>query len=329
MKKIKIGTTRKAFLLVYAMILLMIWIFLRTEAQATQDVCVDHQIIEESINESSCSQNGTINRRCEQCGEITEVIKLAKYPHTLGEYTITTPPSKDMDGIQEAVCTTCGYVDAIPYFCPHVKLFEMKTKDPTCEEVGTLECICADCTTVVHVLDIPALGHSYGDWSIAQYAEPHVDGLKEKTCEVCTKVVQESYEFSIGENAIYAPGTNLNADIVYTAMTQSAVDSYDLIYNTYYWGCDGPWILGHSTRSMRFLPDVQVGQNIYVSVNGEMTTYKVIISEFAMQNSSWTDIVGQTCGHSVFKPMEGEHLRMYTCYGGYNGRWIVIAEKVG
>ena len=41
-----------------------------------------------------------------------------------------------------------------------------------------------------------------------------------------------------------------------------------------------------------------------------------------------TDIVGQTCGHSVFMPMEGEHLRMYTCYGGYNGRWIVIAEKV-
>ena len=71
------------------------------------------------------------------------------------------------------------------------------------------------------------------------------------------------------------------------------------------------------------------GQYIYMSINGTITTYKVIISEYSLQNSSHTNIYGQTTGVDLFSNNGDNILKLYTCYGGGEGRWMVFAEAVG
>ena len=246
--KIKKFVLLKALFLIVAAILLIICSGALDKAHAEQkDMCDPHQIEDRYINESSCSQNGTINKVCQRCGNIVSVIKLAKLPHNLGEYIVTTEAGPNMDGVQQAECSDCGYVDSIPYVCPHDELLERVAKEPACEEKGLIECVCIECTTIVQVRDIPALAHSYGDWSISRYATPESDGLKQRYCSTCTKTESQSYGFVIGENAIYAPGTSINASFVCCEMSQSNCDMYDLIYDSTYFGCAGPWIIGHKT----------------------------------------------------------------------------------
>ena len=352
-------------ILVWALAWCVAWAVLPSPADAHAVMCTEHQFEELLINESTCTINGTVNESCIVCGTIDKVIKKEKLPHTLSEYHITIPASKNTDGEQEAICADCGYIDIQPYICPHAKVFEKVAYLPTCEEAGLRECICVECTTVVLGVELDALGHefgdwvtiqtatcqrkgiqektcvrcgtvesqelkivghSYGDWWVAQSAVPGHSGVKQRDCVWCTKSETKSYEFSMGANAIYAPGTSLNHSFVVCSMTQENVDRYNIVYANQFWGV-GPFILGHNTGSMRYISQIKVGQKIYVSVGGNIKTYKVIISEFAMQNDSWTDIVGQSSGTSIFDDFGVPTLRMYTCYGGTNGRWIVLATE--
>ena len=72
----------------------------------------------------------------------------------------------------------------------------------------------------------------------------------------------------------------------------------------------------------------KVGQNIYVSINGNIRTYKVFVSEKGTQNASHTNITCDYSGYSIFDEFGCETLRMYTCYGGGEGRWVVFAKRV-
>ena len=350
---------------IWAFLWCAIWSILPVYVSASEPVCAEHHFKEEVINEATCTINGTINETCEMCGVIDEVIKTAKLPHTLGEYKITVPAGNNTDGEQEAVCVDCGYVDTKPYVCPHIKIFERTAKNPNCVETGLMEYVCAECTTVVQDVEIPAfghefgdwvtvktatcqskgrqdktcsrcatvesrelqiVGHSYGDWWISKSAAPGQSGVKQRDCIWCSKSETKGYEFTMGANAIYAPGTSLNHNFVVSEMTQANVDRYNIVYALSFNGV-GPFILGHNTGSMRYISQIKVGQTIYVSLNGNIQKYKVIVSEFGMQNDSWTDIIGQSTGTSIFDNFGVTTLRMYTCYGGTNGRWIVLATK--
>ena len=101
-----------------------------------------------------------------------------------------------------------------------------------------------------------------------------------------------------------------------------------MVYSEELNGHTGLWILGHRTKTMKYLQNVSVGDTIYVSINGTVNTYKVIISEYGLQNNSWTDIICQQSGYSIFNDFEAKTLRMYTCYGEENGRWVVFASLI-
>lgn len=288
--------------------------------------CEHVNVVDKVCNESTCAVNGTTNQSCAACGEIVLIVKSEKLAHDLSPYTITVPASENRDGVQEATCSACGYVDSIPYICGHYKLYEVET-DATCLENGRIDSVCLECSTIVESEQTDALGHGWSDWKIVKYALPDVSGTKEQTCYRCGEKETSSYVFTMARNAIYVPNTDINASFVPCGLSQDSVDRYDLVYDTSYFGVAGPWILGHNYGTLRHLPQVKVGQTIYLSVNGQIQKYRVIISEFAMQNESWTDIIGQSSGYSIFDDMGGTTLRMYTCYGGKNGRWVVFANK--
>ena len=295
-------------------------------AEAT-DRCSHLDVIQERVNESSCTVNGTVNEKCAACEEIFTVYKEEKLEHTLTEYVLVKPAGPNEDGILEANCIYCDFVSSIAYVCPHDETYTEETAIADCENDGAIDTLCCECNTVLNTEIIPALGHNFGGWSITKYAVPGTNGSKQRACETCEKKESQSYSFSMPENGIYVPGTSLNHSFVRTALSQDSVDRYDLVYDSSYFGTAGPWILGHKTGSMRYLPQIKVGSIIYISVGGNISTYKVQISEAAMQNESWTDIIGNKSGKSIFANMGGTTLRMYTCYGGTNGRWIVLATK--
>ena len=198
---------------------------------------------------------------------------------------------------------------------------------PTCIEEGKKMIICDDCGSIISETTIPVIGHIYGDWKIQKYATPIQEGNKYRECS-CGNKEFITYSLNLGENYIFIEGTNLIGSLFVGDLTQNNIDVYDMVYSEELNGHAGPWILGHRTKTMKYLQNVSVGDTIYVSINGTVNTYKVIISEYGLQNNSWTDIICQQSGYSIFNDFEAKTLRMYTCYGEENGRWVVFASLI-
>ena len=65
---------------------------------------------------------------------------------------------------------------------------------PTCTEHGYTEGIeCSVCHEILTApTEIPATGHSYGDWTIIKEATCTEEGLKQRTCTVCDTMEEET-----------------------------------------------------------------------------------------------------------------------------------------
>ena len=66
---------------------------------------------------------------------------------------------------------------------PH-ELKKVERKEPTCTEPGLKEGVCSVCGEKA-TEEIPALGHSFGEWTVVKEATETEEGLKERTCSVC------------------------------------------------------------------------------------------------------------------------------------------------
>ena len=130
------------------------------------------------------------------------------------------------------------------------------------------------------------------------------------------------------DNFIYIVGTDLIGEFVISSFTQRAVDKYDIVYTEKtYLGKDDPFVLGHKTGTLMYLSQAEVGDHIYITKDGICEIYEVIVSEYGIQNSAKTDIIGQTTKVSIWDTYENKTLHIYTCYGeNKDGRWIVLAE---
>ena len=64
---------------------------------------------------------------------------------------------------------------------------------PTCTEHGYTEGIeCSVCHEILTApTEVPATGHSYGDWTIVKEATCTAEGLKQRTCTVCGTMEEE------------------------------------------------------------------------------------------------------------------------------------------
>ena len=121
------------------------------------------------------------------------------------------------------------------------------------------------------------------------------------------------------------PRTGLNAEITPGPFTQYAVDTYDIVYCPSVRKLNNPFILGHDYNSLGVLPKTRVGDIVYVSLNGDITQWEVVVSSKAYQTPDWRDIRTKD-GISVYDSVGSSTQHMYTCYG--NDRWIVLAKKI-
>ena len=331
-------------------------------------VCKHEFVYASITQSATCLKDGSADIFCADCNKFLREETVPAKGHTWSEYEVFEAPSVSKNGIETRTCTRCGEKEFREFECRHEETISYVLKSPTCSEFGRESVICAFCNTVVEIKDIdklpheetktvvskaatcqetgiedvvckecgevveqheiPLAEHSFGKWTYTKYATPFEDGERSHTCTICDKAISESYQISLGQNYIYIEGTGVVGNLTITSLSQGAVDGHDMVYDRNYFGCDGAWVLGHKTGTLSRLNETKVGSTIYLSINGNVSTYEVVISEFAMQNADWTNIVGQTTGTSIFDYSGEDTLHMYTCYGGTNGRWMVIAEKV-
>ena len=148
----------------------------------------EHQDVKEYVEESTCSAEGKIIRRCETCGEVLEERTVEKKAHTFASSVIETEPTCTSDGSVSKACTVCGYVHTDPIPALGHRYGEWKTvKAPQCVTEGSEERVCSVCNHITSQ-NIPALNHEYGEFTqiSGNIIIPPI--VKSQTCGVCGDV---------------------------------------------------------------------------------------------------------------------------------------------
>lgn len=298
--------------------------------QETLITAAGHAMSEYEITQNPYEDtNGIETSYCSKC-EHTEN-KEYICPHNNSHMELYQSPTCSQDGIWYNRCDLCHTIlsETTTDKLPHAETTTIVVQEASCMSEGINHEVCVACDTIVNEIAVESLAHSYGDWTYNRYATPFDAGSRSKYCTVCNAEYTESYTMNMpANNSIYIPGTGICGKIIVGELSQSAIDRNDIVYEDGFWGNNGPVVLGHNYGSLKNLHKTKVGQYIYISVNGTITTYKVTVSEYALQNASHTEIYGQTTGAYFSQTVSAGTLKMYTCYGGGEGRWLVFAEKV-
>lgn len=263
--------------------------------------------------------------------EISDVAFQVSCDHEFTAYVISEAPNTNAHGTQTRECIKCGTVEETIYVCPHAESCWVETIYPTCEQEGIEIYECIFCKTVTTETVIEKIPCNFSDWRYTSYATPVSNGTMSRYCETCGASESKPYEFTMpSANSIYVPETHFYHSMHVGNFTQSEVDRYDLVYSTNATnsGAQDPFLIGHNYGTMRYLDEIKVGQYIYLSINDNIEIFEVVISEYALQNDEHTNITGQTSGFSIFDSVGEQTLHMYTCYGGGEGRWMVLAKRI-
>lgn len=303
------------------------------DAYAEQTVlALGHDFLSEIVP-ATCETDGYTHHFCSRCNETYDDEYVLAVGHVMPEeWTVRSNPNKDADGVEYRSCH-CGYEETRTFECVHNSTSEVVVSNPTCTNEGVIHVICNICEDIVNVNNIPAAGHSFGNWKTVKTANPYHNGEKSRSCS-CGKTETQEIEFKkAGNNSIYIESAGINVNYVVESFTQKAVDTYDVICNYSRLGGETPIVLGHNTGSLKKLYNTAIGSYIYFYVNGELNVYKVTISEKATEVDAekCRDIQGLVTGTLLLSDESENTIRLYTCYNDKELgkiRWLVFAEKV-
>ncbi len=143
----------------------------------------------------TCTEKGYTTHTCSVCKDSYTDSKVNANGHSYN--TVVTAPNCENKGYTTHTCSVCGdnYTDSFVNSTGH-NYEESVTTPATCTASGvkTFACDCGDSYTE----DIPAIGHSAGDW------EHYSGNTYVRRCSVCQTVidseVRNSYEISIKNN---------------------------------------------------------------------------------------------------------------------------------
>ena len=88
------------------------------------------------------------------------------------------------------LCLGVGVALMLP--CPHNET-QQNTVDATCVEDGLISSVCTRCGETVNEEVIPAIGHSFGEYSVKVLPIPNVNGIEARTCSVCEFEEEREY----------------------------------------------------------------------------------------------------------------------------------------
>lgn len=290
---------------------------------------IGHNHVAETV-EATCIERGYINNVC-ACGDSYKDNFTDALGHDFSDWAITVMPTADANGSETRVCSVCEYEETREYVCEHAETTDVVVVKASCQNGGSVNVICNTCEAVVSQYETSATEHAYGNWKTIKAAAPGVTGEKTRSC-ACGKSETQSVEFKMaGNNSIYIASAGINVKYVVADFTQAAVDANDVICNYTRLNANNPIVLGHNTGSLKKLYNTQIGSLIYFNIDGVTHTYKVKVSEPAVETEGRTELQGINTGYELLDSYSGESLRLYTCYQHKELgkiRWIVMAEKV-
>ena len=154
--------------------------------------------------EPTCTEHGYDVYKCTVCGASkTETRNDELLPH---DYVVTVvEPTCLKGGYTLHKCSVCGdeYKDNLTPLLGH-SMVEVGEKPATCAEVGhTAGVQCSRCGLVESgVTEIPALGHSYGNWTQTKAPTCTAKGTEARTCTRCNATETRDVE-ALGHNTTH------------------------------------------------------------------------------------------------------------------------------
>ncbi len=181
------------------------------------------------VQEPTCTEHGSITTKCDVCGEVISDTQLPATGHTYDRVEIISSLSCTDDGITKYTCSDClhTYTETVPAkghtdgtwitleeaTCKATGKRELRCDDcqavlqteilaplphsnnegvteipPSCEEVGIIRFICLECGDS-YTEELPALGHTAGDWVVQQEPTETQNGIEIQKCSVCGKIL--------------------------------------------------------------------------------------------------------------------------------------------
>ncbi|MDO4380402.1 MAG: C1 family peptidase [Clostridia bacterium] len=137
----------------------------------------------------TCTATGlTEGSRCSVCREILKAQEtVSATGHMYGAWETEREATCTENGILKKTCTACGNVfRTMQAKKNHVYVIDAAT-EPTCTKPGYTQGMhCSSCNLVITAqTEIPALGHSYGEWETVKTATCTAEGEEKEVCSVC------------------------------------------------------------------------------------------------------------------------------------------------
>ena len=182
------------------------------------------------VRDADCTHDGLEERRCTRCGEVLETRNIDATGHSYGDWVVDKNPTCTGTGTRHKTCFECGDVVTETLDALGHDLVHHDVKEPTCTESGHgAYDTCIRCGYSTYV-EIPAKGHSYGEWITDKEPTCTETVTKHKICSDCGDVVVET---------IYALGHNIiHHDAKTPTCTESGHEAYDTCsrcgYSTYH-----------------------------------------------------------------------------------------------
>jgi len=152
------------------------------------DIYHDHVWDEGVISGGSnpCTDGGTIIYTCALCGS-SKIEEIQPEGHKWsGSYSVDKEATCTEEGSESIHCTVCGAIDPETVRQIEKKPHEMSgwitDREATCEDAGMKHKTCASCN-YTETLEIPALGHQWGEWQVVDEATTEKDGLEKRVCQ--------------------------------------------------------------------------------------------------------------------------------------------------
>lgn len=144
----------------------------------------------QTANEERC---GIEKRTCSECGAVDYEITDATGEHTY-EDTIIKEATCTEEGSLTRRCTNPNHTDEKEQTLPIPALgHDMVAGTPvaaTCEHEGYTDYNCSRCDHSYRIVTAAATGHSESDWKVVREATCTVNGIQKKTCTTCGEILK-------------------------------------------------------------------------------------------------------------------------------------------
>ncbi len=144
-----------------------------------------------TTKEATCEEDGHRERVCSSCQDkIEETIPATGHDWDDGQ--ITAAPTCTEEGTKTYTCRTCGSTRTEILQPTSHQWNDTHTvdKEPTCTEAGSRSIHCFVCGEIQEgsVEEIPAAGHTFGEWEVIGSPTCGDQGAEQRVCSVCGAV---------------------------------------------------------------------------------------------------------------------------------------------